>query len=102
MTVTVAHHATGVDLTLRIPGLHPVKVRAATLADAVTCVRSILADERWKMLAMLDGISGELDDLCAPRVEGRGACDKRDGRGWQCLRLPLHPGPCKFGSEVGL
>jgi hypothetical protein len=65
MTVTVAHHATGVDLTLRIPGIHPVTVRAATLADAVACVRSILADERWKMLAMFDGINAELVALTA-------------------------------------
>ena len=65
MTATVAYHATGIDLTLRIPGLHPVKVRAATLADAVACVRSILADERWKMLMMFDGINAELDDLSA-------------------------------------
>lgn len=41
------------------------------------------------------------DLRCAPREEGRGACDKRDKYGWQCLRLPLHPGPCKFGSEAG-
>jgi len=69
MTTTVAYHATGVDLTLRIPGLLPVTVRAATLADAVACVRSILADERWKMLAMFDGINAELDDLntCAEK-----------------------------------
>jgi hypothetical protein len=46
------------------------------------------------------------DLKCAPRVEGRGdrlaskACSERDGHGWQCLRLPLHPGPHKFGSEV--
>lgn len=65
MTVTVAHHASGVDLTLRIPGLHPVAVRAATLADAVRCVRSIVADERYKMLAMLDGIDAELKALNA-------------------------------------
>lgn len=63
MTVTVDHHATGVDLTLRIPGLHPATVRAATLAGAVTCARSIVADERRKMLAMLDGIDAELDAL---------------------------------------
>lgn len=63
MTATVAHHATGVDLTLRIPGLRPATVRAATLADAVTCVRSIVADERYKMLAMFDGIGAELDAL---------------------------------------
>lgn len=68
MNATVAHHATGVDLTLRIPGLHPVTVRAPTLADAVACVRSILADERWKMLAMFDGINAELDDLNASAV----------------------------------
>ncbi len=63
MTATVAHHATGVDLTLRIPGLHPVTVRAATLVDAVACVRSIVADERCKMMAMLDGIDAELEAL---------------------------------------
>lgn len=63
MTATVAHHATGVDLTLRIPGLRPATVRAATLADAVTCVRSIVAEERRKMLAVLDGIDAELDAL---------------------------------------
>ena len=65
MTVTVAHHVSGVDLTLRIPGIHPVTVRAATLADAVNCVRSIVADERYKMLAMLDGIDAELEALSA-------------------------------------
>ena len=65
MTITVAHHATGVDLTLRIPGLHPATVRAATLADAVNCVRSIVADERYKMNAMLDGIDAELEALNA-------------------------------------
>lgn len=68
MTVTVAHHAAGVDLTLRIPGLHPATVRAATLADAVMCVRSIVADERHKMLTMLDGIDAELDALNARAV----------------------------------
>jgi hypothetical protein len=60
MTVTVVNHATGVDLTLRIPGLHPVKVRAATLADAAACARLIMADERHKMMVMLDGIDAEL------------------------------------------
>ena len=65
MTITVARHATGVDLTLRIPGLQPATVRAATLADAVMCVRSIVADERYKMLRMLDGIDAELDALSA-------------------------------------
>jgi len=63
MTATIAHHATGVDLTLRIPGLHPVTVRAPTLADAVACAQSILADERRKMMAMLDGVDAELKAL---------------------------------------
>jgi len=65
MTVTVAHHATGVDLTLRIPGLHPATVRAATLDAAVSCARSIVADERYRMLAMLDGIDAALVELGA-------------------------------------
>lgn len=72
MTITVAHHATGVDLTLRIPGLRPATVRAATLAGAVTCVRSIVADERRKMLAMLDGIDAELDELAARAASSTG------------------------------
>jgi hypothetical protein len=63
MTISVYQTASGVDLTLRVPGIHPVTVRAATLADAVTCVRSILADERRKMLAMLNGIDAELEAL---------------------------------------
>jgi len=65
MTVTVAHHATGVDLTLRIPGLHPATVRAATLDAAVSCARSIVADERHKMNAMLDDIDAALVELGA-------------------------------------
>ena len=72
MTVTVAHHATGVDLTLRIPGLRPATVRAATLADAVTCVRSIVADERRKALAMFDGIDAELDALSTQAAKPAG------------------------------
>jgi hypothetical protein len=63
MTVTVVNHATGVDLTLRIPGIHPVTVRAATLADAAACARLIMADERHKMMVMLDGIDAELEVL---------------------------------------
>lgn len=39
------------------------------------------------------------DIRCAPHAEGRGACSERSEGGWQCLRLPLHPGPHKFGSE---
>jgi len=65
MTVTVAHHASGVDLTLRIPGLHPATVRAATLDAAVSCARSIVADERRKMLSMLDDIDAALVELGA-------------------------------------
>lgn len=40
------------------------------------------------------------DIKCAPRVEGHGACSERNEGGWQCLRLPLHPGPHKFGNEA--
>lgn len=41
------------------------------------------------------------DLKCAPReAQAYRACDKRDKHEWQCLRLPLHDGPCKFGSEV--
>ena len=66
MTATVVHHASGVDLTLRVPGLLPATIRAATLADAVKCARSIVADERYKMLVMLDGIDAALAGLCTP------------------------------------
>lgn len=72
MTVTVARHATGVDLTLRIPGLHPATVRAVTLAAAVKCARSIVAEDRRKMLAMLDGIDAELDELAARAASSAG------------------------------
>jgi len=61
------------------------------------CMRIIDVGDGVSFICALD-LGHDLK--CAPRVEGRGACDKRDGRGWQCLRLPLHPGPCKFGSEV--
>ena len=61
------------------------------------CMRLIDVGDGVSFICMLD--FGH-DLKCAPRVEGRGACSERDGRGWQCLRLPLHPGPHKFGSEV--
>ena len=40
------------------------------------------------------------DGRCAPLADGRGACSERNKGSVQCLRLPLHSGPHKFGSEV--
>jgi len=60
MTATAVGHPSGVDLTLRIPGMYPVTVRAATLADAVTCARSIVAEERRKVMQAFDAIDAAL------------------------------------------
>ena len=65
MTATIAHHAAGVDLTLRAKGLPQVVVRAATLADAVTCARSIVAEERRKAVQAFDDIDAALAALTA-------------------------------------
>lgn len=60
MTLAVTSSASAVDLTARLHGLHPVTVRAPTLPLAARCMRSILADERRKLLTSLDAIDAEL------------------------------------------
>lgn len=63
MTLTTTSSASGVDLTARLHGLHPVTVRAPTLPLAARCMRSILADERRKLLASLDAVDAQLAAL---------------------------------------
>lgn len=75
MTLTAFSSASGVDLTARLRGLRPVTVRAPTLPLAARCMRSILADERRKLMASLDAMDAQLaaldvspEDEAAPPV----------------------------------
>lgn len=43
----------------------PIQVRAAAIADAVTCARSIVADERRKVMQAFDDIDAALSALSA-------------------------------------
>lgn len=75
MTIAITSSASTVDITARLHGLHPVTVRAPTLPLAARCMRSILADERRKLLASLDAVDAQLaaldvrsEDEAAPPV----------------------------------
>ena len=68
MTITLRTLDGHAWLTARFPGCIPVQVHAATTADAVACMRSILADEKRKACAAFDDIDAALVDLNARAV----------------------------------
>lgn len=60
MTLTTTSSASGVDLTARLHGLHPVTVRGSTLRDAASAMRALLARERARRVAEIDALDAQL------------------------------------------
>lgn len=60
MTLTTTSSASGVDLTARIGGLHPVTVRGPTVRDAASALRTLLARERARRVAEIDALDAAL------------------------------------------
>ena len=65
MTITLRTLDGYAYITARFPGCLPTQVRADTTADAVACMRSILADEKRKACAAFDDIDAALVELGA-------------------------------------
>ena len=60
MTLTTTSSASGVDLTARLRGQQPVTIRGATLRDAASAMRALLARERTRRVAEIDALDAAL------------------------------------------